>query len=136
MVQIGIQPGAPGQPAGAPAAQWMPMPQGIVGCPPGLEYLTHIDNILVHQLTTRFDGKFLTDFRPSFIAIVYGDNEVNAGKYVDLYSYSVILTLVMPGTSRITFYTYLISNLTRFVQQERYITVTVWCPDNTQVNCY
>ncbi|XP_049546970.1 phospholipid scramblase 2-like isoform X6 [Anopheles darlingi] len=28
---------------------WMPIPQGIPNCPPGLEYLTAIDQLLVHQ---------------------------------------------------------------------------------------
>ncbi|XP_070561411.1 phospholipid scramblase 2-like [Ptychodera flava] len=48
------QPGAPGggQP---PAAQWMPMPQVPAGCPPGLEYLTQIDQILVHQQMELFE---------------------------------------------------------------------------------
>lgn len=33
-----------------PAGQnWMPVPQGIIGCPPGLEYLTQIDQLIVKQ---------------------------------------------------------------------------------------
>ncbi|XP_049297256.1 phospholipid scramblase 1-like isoform X5 [Anopheles funestus] len=31
------------------AGGWMPIPQGIPNCPPGLEYLTAIDQLLVHQ---------------------------------------------------------------------------------------
>ncbi|XP_077998457.1 phospholipid scramblase 2-like [Glandiceps talaboti] len=62
-VQPQIQYAPPGQPAQPPmmaqpgvpgaqqpqAAQWMPMPQAPVGCPPGLEYLTQIDQLLIHQ---------------------------------------------------------------------------------------
>ncbi|XP_035785281.1 phospholipid scramblase 2-like isoform X2 [Anopheles albimanus] len=50
-----VQPGAPGQPppqmmGGQPMpGGWMPIPQGIPNCPPGLEYLTAIDQLLVHQ---------------------------------------------------------------------------------------
>ncbi|XP_049484648.1 phospholipid scramblase 1-like [Panthera uncia] len=36
----------PGGPAGVP---WMPAPPPPSGCPPGLEYLSQIDQILVHQ---------------------------------------------------------------------------------------
>ncbi|XP_052043609.1 phospholipid scramblase 1 isoform X1 [Apodemus sylvaticus] len=36
----------PGGPAGTP---WMPAPPPPLNCPPGLEYLTQIDQILVHQ---------------------------------------------------------------------------------------
>ncbi|XP_054167099.1 phospholipid scramblase 2-like [Oppia nitens] len=31
------------------AEQWMNIPMGIPNCPPGLEYLTQIDQLLVHQ---------------------------------------------------------------------------------------
>ncbi|XP_038115325.1 phospholipid scramblase 2 isoform X2 [Culex quinquefasciatus] len=50
-----VQPGAPGMAPGQPQQQqqqgggWMTIPQGIPNCPPGLEYLTSIDQLLVHQ---------------------------------------------------------------------------------------
>uniref|UniRef100_A0A182NM01 Phospholipid scramblase n=1 Tax=Anopheles dirus TaxID=7168 RepID=A0A182NM01_9DIPT len=48
-----VQPGMPGHPPpvmGQPIpGGWMPIPQGIPNCPPGLEYLTAIDQLLVHQ---------------------------------------------------------------------------------------
>ncbi|XP_053565981.1 phospholipid scramblase 1 [Bombina bombina] len=41
----------PGQPMGSdvPPSVWMPAPVPISNCPPGLEYLTQIDQLLVHQ---------------------------------------------------------------------------------------
>ncbi|XP_070539282.1 phospholipid scramblase 2-like [Ptychodera flava] len=42
----GQPPPAPGAPAGG---QWMQAPQAPANCPPGLEYLTQIDQLLVHQ---------------------------------------------------------------------------------------
>lgn len=38
----------PNQP-GKPVAQWMPIPPPPPDCPPGLEYLSQIDQLLVHQ---------------------------------------------------------------------------------------
>lgn len=39
-------PGVPGVPG---MMQWMPLPNPIPGCPPGLEYLSQIDRLLVKQ---------------------------------------------------------------------------------------
>eukprot|EP00058_Branchiostoma_floridae_P006284 XP_002591772.1 hypothetical protein BRAFLDRAFT_123522 [Branchiostoma floridae] len=36
--------------------QWMPTPAAIPGCPPGLEYLTQIDQLLVHQQVELFEA--------------------------------------------------------------------------------
>ncbi|PNI78392.1 PLSCR1 isoform 17, partial [Pan troglodytes] len=37
------------QPVGAAGVPWMPAPQPPLNCPPGLEYLSQIDQILIHQ---------------------------------------------------------------------------------------
>uniref|UniRef100_F7A786 Phospholipid scramblase n=2 Tax=Ciona intestinalis TaxID=7719 RepID=F7A786_CIOIN len=42
----------PGQPQ---PAVWMQAPQSIPGCPPGLEYLTQLDQLLVHQKVELFE---------------------------------------------------------------------------------
>nr|XP_002131402.1 phospholipid scramblase 1-like [Ciona intestinalis] len=36
--------------------QWMQMPQSVPGCPPGLEYLTQLDQLLVHQQVELFEA--------------------------------------------------------------------------------
>jgi len=40
--------------------QWMPTPQAPVGCPPGLEYLTQIDQLLVNQQVELLERKLKT----------------------------------------------------------------------------
>lgn len=45
---ITTQPGVFVQPA--PGSVWMPMPPAIQGVPTGLEYLTYLDTIMVHQI--------------------------------------------------------------------------------------
>ncbi len=40
-----------------PAPPLMPAPELIPGCPPGLEYLTQIDQLLVHQQIELLESK-------------------------------------------------------------------------------
>lgn len=35
----------------------MPKPDTFVGCPPGLEYLTQLEQVLVHQQVEFMEGK-------------------------------------------------------------------------------
>ncbi|XP_071945546.1 phospholipid scramblase 1-like isoform X2 [Antedon mediterranea] len=46
--QLG-QPGLVGVQPGAVSAPWMAKPETVPGCPPGLEYLTQVDQLLVQQ---------------------------------------------------------------------------------------
>ena len=45
------------QPGAVPQQQWMAKPQGIPGCPPGLEYLAQVDQLLVKQQVELLEGK-------------------------------------------------------------------------------
>lgn len=45
------------------------MPQGPVNCPPGLEYLTMIDQLLVHQKVELLEGTVFK-YRTSQIVII------------------------------------------------------------------
>lgn len=40
-----------------PTGSWMNIPYGPVNCPSGLEYLTLIDQLLVHQEVELLEGK-------------------------------------------------------------------------------
>ena len=41
----------------APPVQWMARPNPISGCPPGLEYLTQVDQLLVKQKVELLESK-------------------------------------------------------------------------------
>ncbi len=49
-------PGVPGQ---QQQVQWMQAPQAIAGCPPGLEYLTQVDQLLVHQQVELLESEWM-----------------------------------------------------------------------------
>ncbi|CAI8044503.1 Phospholipid scramblase 2 [Geodia barretti] len=49
---------------GKQPVQWMAAPQAIQGCPPGLEYLTQVDQLLVHQQVELLEGKVIHIERP------------------------------------------------------------------------
>ena len=45
---------------GKQQVQWMAAPsETIPGCPPGLEYLTQVDQLLVHQQVELFESTFI-----------------------------------------------------------------------------
>ena len=55
-----------------PDIPWMPAPQAPTGCPPGLEYLTQIDQLLVHQQVELLEGnERLNPAREEGVALVY-----------------------------------------------------------------
>uniref|UniRef100_A0A5F9CB24 Phospholipid scramblase n=1 Tax=Oryctolagus cuniculus TaxID=9986 RepID=A0A5F9CB24_RABIT len=49
------------QPGGSAGVPWMPAPPRPLNCPPGLEYLTQIDQVLIHQEVKLL--KVLLDFQ-------------------------------------------------------------------------
>ena len=55
----------------AQAVNWMPPPQELVpGCPPGLEYLTQIDQLLVNQQIEMFECEQKL-FVENYLSIIY-----------------------------------------------------------------
>ena len=57
MVQPGVMPAPPmaAGPGGRPPVQWMQLSSPVPNCPPGLEYLAMVDQVLVHQLVEVFE---------------------------------------------------------------------------------
>ena len=64
---------------GQQQVQWMQAPQAPVGCPPGLEYLTQVDQLLVHQQIELLESK-----------LVYLDN--CAGSQLHHFVFHTVLT--------------------------------------------
>lgn len=48
----------PNPPATPGVVVWMPRPNPIPNCPPGLEYLTMVDRLLVQQIPSLLEGLF------------------------------------------------------------------------------
>ena len=51
--------------------QWMTPPPQITGCPPGLEYLCQVDELLVKQQVELLEGMYAVDNKSQPISIVY-----------------------------------------------------------------
>ncbi len=51
--------------------QWMQAPQAPVGCPPGLEYLTEVDQLLVHQQIELLESKWSYTATDYYALILY-----------------------------------------------------------------
>ena len=50
---------------------WMPAPQAPMGCPPGLEYLSAIDQVLVQQQIELLEGIPLTLYSLHSLVLSY-----------------------------------------------------------------
>lgn len=62
----------PGMPMGQPQQQqWMAPPPQVPGCPPGLEYLCQVDQLLVKQQVELLEGMYAVDNKSQPISIVY-----------------------------------------------------------------
>lgn len=62
-----------------PDIPWMPAPQAPSGCPPGLEYLSQIDQLLVHQQVELLEGKrYKHRSAEEGVVLIYNALELNA----------------------------------------------------------
>ena len=73
--------GVPGQ------VIWMPAPQAPLGCPPGLEYLTTIDQVVVQQQIELLEGKIVM-FREFKQLLRWRQQERHKFPYLTMKSYS------------------------------------------------
>ena len=90
-------PGMPNtaQPSAPPEPDWVDRPEGIPGCPPGLEYLLHVDQLLVKQQVEIFEGKSLDVHRSSLcqgqdevILNIGATSNLGDGRYQSVMSYA------------------------------------------------
>ncbi|XP_072037384.1 phospholipid scramblase 2-like [Amphiura filiformis] len=51
---------------GNPPIEWMSLPSNVPVCPPGLEYLTHLDQLLVYQQIEIFEALTNIDMRNQY----------------------------------------------------------------------
>ena len=64
IIKVAQQPESSGEssPIENPPVEWMSVPSNVPSCPPGLEYLTHLDQLLIFQQVEIFEGKMFIEY--------------------------------------------------------------------------